>query len=696
MRRIIICLAWLGMLPLWAVRPTPPVAEQRPHQTALHGQTLQDPWFWLRERTDPALARILKSEGKYAAKAMQPSRKLAKALYKEMRAAVQEDYSSHPYPYHGYLYYARQSSKQAYPVHYRKRDIPGAAEELLLDENVLARRQVFFSLDQFKISPDNNWLAYSTDTTGSENYRLYIKNLITGSLMDTGIDDLSQCVWMADSRSMILTKVNDWYQTDTLWYWDIGGGYQKLMYTESDPAFNLGLYRGSDESLIFMCSQSKDSSEASYIHASEEVPAWKLIAARTKGCQYWPDAYRGRLIIESNHEDPDGAIYTCSLESTSFDSWEPLIPGDSIAPISGYLVCDSTLVLICRPDGFESISIHSITDGSRLADITFNDISDIDFWHNYDPGKPFFFYTVENELTPWTIRKYDLATGTDTVEYQREAPPGFKAEDFTTELRSATAPDGTQIPLSLTYLRGLDLSQPHPVLLDAYGAYGDCMDPWFSGSDLSVMRRGVILASAHIRGGGEFGRAWYEGGKMLNKINSFTDFIACADLLLKEGITTLDKLAITGGSAGGLLIGAVLNFAPEKFKAAWLDVPFVDVLNTMLDPDLPLTAMEYEEWGNPNDPVYFDYIRSYSPYDNVSARPYPPILITAAWFDSRVGYWEGLKFAQKLRVNTSSGNPVVYQLLKDEGHSGSGDRYQAMREYTLSLAWLLWQIEIRK
>lgn len=695
MRQIFACLAWLLILPAAAKMPAPPIAEKRPFEVVIHGDTLRDSWHWLRDRDDPALPRVLKAEKKYAASALQPSRRLAKNLYREMRANTVQTTVSHPYLYRDYLYYVRQSSRDAYPIHCRRKNMPDSEEKVILDENKLARGLDFFSLGEFSVSPDGKLLAYSADTSGNEDHRLYIKDLMSGITRDTGIVSVSECSWMEDSRRLILTKMNPRFQTDTAWCWDLSAKPPELLYTETDPAFDLGLYYTSDKELIFLSSSSKDSSEARYLSSDAANPVWTLISPRATGIQYWPDHYLDRLLIQSDHQDPDGAIYQCSLENTGLDSWSTLVSGESIAPLSGFIVCDTTLVLLSRPDGFERLAVHSLFTGEKLYELSSGAIADLGFWVNSDPGKPYFDYTRESELMPWSVFRHDLASNTDSLMYRQQTPPGFKAEEFATTMLLATATDGSKVPVRLKYLRSLDLSVPHPVILSGYGAYGDSEDPYFSAGDLPLLKRGVVLATAHPRGGGEFGSAWYEGGKMLNKMNSFTDFIACADLLLQQGITTSDQLAISGGSAGGLLIGAVLNLAPQKFAAAALDVPFVDVLNTMLDPDLPLTVQEYEEWGNPNDPQYYDYIRSYSPYDNVFKAPYPAICISTAWQDTRVGYWEGLKLAQKLRQNSSSGQAVIFRLMEDEGHSGSGDRFKSLREYTQGLAWLLWQIGVR-
>lgn len=696
MRRVLPFIALLLITPLLAKTPAQPIAATRPYEQAVHGDTLRDPWHWLRDRDDPALPKVLKAERKYAAKAMRPSRKLASQLYREMRANIRPEESSHPYPRHGYLYYTRQTARDPYPIHCRKADVPNAPEEVLLDENVLARGSEFFSLGDFTVSRDGNLLAYSADTTGNEDYRLYIKDLRDGSVRDSGIDHFSECVWMRDSHRLLYIRVNDRYQADTAWYWDLAEDQPVLIATEADPAFDMGLYTSSDEEVIFLTSSSKDSSEISYLSAASPLPSFKLFIAREDGHQYWPDHYRGSFIIQSDCDDPDGAIYRCFETDTSVAGWTALVPGDSIPPLSGFIVCDTTLVLICRPDGFERLAVHSLATGAWLYDVPTDGIANLGFWVNADPEEPCFYYTSESALMPWSIYCHNLLARSDSLVYRSPAPKSFDPADFVIELRHATATDGTSIPVSIKYLRGLDISRPHPLVLSGYGAYGDSEDPYFSAGDLSIMRRGVVLVTAHPRGGGEFGRAWYDGGRMLNKRNTFTDFIACAKQLIKDGITTPGQLAIYGGSAGGLLIGAVLNLEPGLCAAAWLDVPFVDVLNTMLDPSLPLTVQEYEEWGDPGDPAAFRYMQSYSPYDNVRQAAYPAVYLSAAWQDTRVGYWEGLKLAQKLRTYSTSGHPVVYRLLEDEGHSGSGDRFKSLREYCEGMAWLLWQTGVRK
>lgn len=673
-----------------------PLAEARPETLSIHNQTLVDNWSWLRDREDPALATLLDREERYTRAMMKPSRSLSRRLYKEFKANSEGNFRSYPHLRNGYLYYYRQPAKKHYAINCRKADRPGAREEVLLDENRLARGKDYFYLDEFRISPNGRYLAYSTDTEGDENYRLYIKDLESGNTLDTGITNFSECRWRADNEHLILTRTNSRFQTDTVWQYNRISREEVLIYRENDPAFDLGIYQSTDRALIFLQAASKNTTEAWFIPSTGTSTAWEMLAPRREGHKYYPDYFEGLFYIESNRMGSGSSIFVCSERDTREEVWRVIVPGLAQAPIDDFLLLDSALVVQTRHQGFPRLEVYDRRGGGQLYGIPNQEISDYSLWFNEDPSASFFYYTRESELSPTSIYKHNLVTRSDSLVYVYAPKREYYPERYITELRMVRASDGTQIPLRLTYSRDLDLSRPQAVLLSAYGAYGDAEDPYFSRNDFSLLSRGLILATAHVRGGGEFGDFWHEQGKLMNKRNTFTDFIACMDYLIANRITNPERLAISGGSAGGLLVGAVLNMAPQKMKVALADVPFVDLMNTMLDADLPLTIPEYDEWGNPNDPLAFQYMLSYSPYDNVTAQNYPHVLITAGWQDTRVGYWEGLKWAQQLRSFNQSGNKILFRLMRDEGHSGSGDRFEGLRYHAETMAYVLYLLGIRK
>ncbi|MDD2332472.1 MAG: prolyl oligopeptidase family serine peptidase [Candidatus Cloacimonetes bacterium] len=671
-----------------------PLAEQRPYTTFVHGRALVDNWSWLKNREDPSLPQVLKAEHKYRAQALKASQPLAKRLYKEFKANLWNTSESYPYLKDGYLYYTREVSGQAYLVHCRKRNIPGAGEEIILDENILARGKAFFQLGCFQISRCASYLAYSVDPAGDENYHLYIKNLLSGSTIDTGLDEISECLWLPDSQRLLLTKTNSRLQTDTAWYYNIADQSQELFFRENDPAFDLGIYESSSREMIFLTSNSKNSSEVWYLPLAKPVSQLQLLVPRYQGRQHYPDHFLGKFYIQSNLDDPDTQIFVCEEADSGMESWKLLVFGDGTTTISSFLICRDALVVKARDRGKLELWICSPDSGELRYKIPNPELSDYGFWYNDAPDEPYFYYTRENEILPLSIYRHDFVTQRDSLLHTYQPRQAFDPRQYKTALYWVKAEDGIEIPLRLVYAGNLDLSSPKPLLLSGYGAYGDCDDPYFSATNLSLLKRGVILATAHPRGGGELGQAWYDAGRMLNKMNTISDFIACVDFLIEEGFSSPERLAIYGGSAGGLLIGAVLNQTPHKIKAAWLDVPFVDVLSTMLDPSLPLTVQEYEEWGNPQEEKYFEAMLAYSPYDNVVSQAYPEVYISTGWWDSRVGYWEALKFAQKLRMHNQATSKIVFGLSDSQGHSGSSDRYQYLKEYADGIAYVLYQIGV--
>lgn len=698
-RRSVLKSAWLflllvQLLALSGVKP--PLASPRPVRSVVHGHELSDDWAWLAQRDDPELPKVLKAEEKYARQQIKPSAKLAKQLYREFTRFMPGEQASLPYLLDGYRYYVRSPRGRVHQVHYRIKDEAGAKEELLLDENKLAKGKPYFSLGLFTVSRDGAKLAYSADYTGDENYTLYLKDLGSGQTHDTGIADLGEALWLNDGRRLLLTTYNDRFQCDQAWLYDSAAGTLVNLYREADPAFDLGIYFSADRNLIFLDASASDSNQIWYLNAAVADPALIPLLDRGQDFLAYPDQLHGVFYLMTDRFDPDQGLYQFDPAQPEAENWREIVPGESGRPLDSYTLMDGVIAVVRRHQGFKRIELYAADGGALLRVISASEPENLDLWFNQDPGATQLLYTRESELRPYTIISHDLATGAENTLYKTQVSPETDYSLYASELLWVPVPGGISLPLRLIKRRDLDPAVPHPLWLNGYGAYGDCEDPYYSDTLFSLLDRGFIYAVAHVRGGGEMGRAWYDGGRTLNKPNTFTDFVASLEYLIDQGYTEPARLVIEGGSAGGLLIGAVLNLVPEKVGLAIADVPFVDLINTMLDPDLPLTLQEYDEWGDPTRPDEFGCMLSYSPYDNVSPRAYPTVLAVTAWNDVRVGYWEALKWVQKLRANTLADNPALFLLRWDEGHTGSNDVYRDLRNYAQIMAYAIQQITGQK
>ncbi|MDD4309709.1 MAG: prolyl oligopeptidase family serine peptidase [Candidatus Cloacimonetes bacterium] len=696
----------------------PPLAPVKPDTLHFEGRQLVDDWAWLKDRENPLLPAVLKAEKRYADDAFKPTRKLAGKLYKEFVATIPSSESSHPRLDNGYYYYSKSFKGKAYDVNYRRKAVAKAKEEVVLDSNKLAAKKPYFALGCYAISPNQGILAYSVDYRGDELYTLYLKDLAGGKTRQTALENISDFVWQNDNRHAIITLVNERLQTDKCYRLDTQTMQLTQLFSEVDPAYDLSLYRNCDKSYIFLLCYSKNATEVHYLPSENTEANWQIVTPRKPDHIYYPDIYRGSLYNQTNLWDKDGSIAVCSLDNPDISAWKELIPFISNSPISTFQIFEDNLVIIRRQNGFQQIEICDRRTGAAKQTVSSTDVASLDFWFNPDPHAKGFTYSKDGDLIPYSIYNWDFETAEQSLLYRQNsfvipAQAGiqdngfqnksgmtkknkFDLNNYKSQVLSIPTENGISIPLTLVYKADLDISKPHPLWLSAYGAYGDCNDPYFSSLRLSLLDRGAIYAVAHIRGGGELGHQWYETGRKLNKKNSFTDFIGCMDYLLDSGITSKDLLIIEGGSAGGLLMGAVANLAGEKCRLVIADVPFVDALFTMLDDTLPLTIQEYEEWGDPHDKEVFSYLLSYSPYNNVSRRVYPEMLITAAWNDTRVGYWEALKWTQKLRSSNTAETKIVFRMMWNEGHTGSGDRYQYFKYYAQTMAYALYQVGIRE
>jgi len=669
----------------------PPVAATIPHEDTVAGVPWSDPYFWLRDdkRQRPEVLAYLHSENAYTEAMTRRTRPLQDSLYREMVGHIKETDLSVPELIDGSFYYTRTRKGKQYPIFCRKRGSLTAREEVLLDENVVARGQAYSRVALRRVSPDGNLLAYTHDTTGSEWYTIRVKDLRTGQLLPDVIDSVSYGVeWAADNRTLFFTRDNVAHRPYRIFRRVLGDSMEALVVSEPDSLYFLGLSKAKDRSYLLAQSRSFTTGEVRYVPADQPTAAWQVLLPRREGVEYSAEHHGDDFLVLTNDGAVNFRVMRVPTTTTDPGHWVELVPGSDSVLIQGMDVFEGHLVLYRRGDARQQIRVIPF-DGSAPHDIEFPEVV-----HAYERGEnPEFHsrmlrFTYSSPRTPPTVYDYDLAARTRRVRKVTEVP-NFDPRHYATARLWAPAPDGVRIPISLFHRTPLRKGRPRPMLLYAYGSYGSSTDPSFSPRVLPLIDRGYILAIAHIRGGQEVGRPWYDQGKMLRKKNTFTDFVAAAEWLEREGYTARDRLAIRGGSAGGLLMGAVTNMQPELFRVVVADVPFVDLINTMRDPSLEFTTQEWQQWGNPNLPDQFEYMRSYSPYDNVDRKAYPAILATAGLNDPRVNYWEPAKWVAKLRALKTDSNPILLKVNMGAGHGGRSGRYEALHDDAFRYAFIL-------
>ena len=658
-----------------------------------------DPYAWLQERDTAPVLDYLKAENAYQEVMLADQAELRENLFNEIKGRILETDLSLPSPWGPYLYYTRTTAGDEYARHYRcprpaddGLQVDESAEELLLDPNVLANGG-FFSLGAFSISPDHQRLAYSLDTTGEEVYTLFVKELASGKVSELAFEDCDgSMTWANDSLTLFFAELDDTHRPHKLYRYRLDGTAAEEVFHEPDGRFFLHCYRASSERQLLLSLGSKTTSEVWALDASQPQQAFSCLAPRVEDHEY--DVDHGLLdgqwswLIRTNRDGINFALYQApdTGRVPSESQWQNLIPHSDEVMFEGLSLNASAMTLSLRIGGLPIIEVHP--QGLPTYRVQLPDAAYSLYVQNsleFVSDRIRLRYEALNR--PAQVRQLELASGAQQVLKETPVLGPFDADAYVSQRLWATAPDGTQVPISLVVKREM-LGQPTPLYLYGYGAYGESLDPWFSHARLSLLDRGVAFAIAHVRGGGELGEAWYRAGKQEHKQNSFDDFIACAEHLIAHGFTSAAQLAISGGSAGGLLIGAVLNQRPELFAAAIAEVPFVDVLNTMLDPDLPLTVTEYDEWGNPQEPEVHARIKAYAPYENVRAQAYPATLVIAGYNDSRVQYWEAAKWVAKLRVTKTDDNLLLLKTELGAGHGGMSGRYQGLRDVALEYAFV--------
>jgi oligopeptidase B len=675
--------------------PQPPMAEKKTKTTNIHGDTLVDDYFWLREKANPSVEAYLKSEDAYADATMKHTAGLQQKLYNEMLSHIKQTDTNVPYRSGNYFYYSRTEEGKQYPIFCRKKGSLEAPEEIILDQNELAKGQKFMSVGMLIPSDDHNLIAYSTDNTGYRQYLLQVKDLRTGQLFPEKIERVTAFAWANDNKTFFyVTEDPVTKRSDKFFRHVLGSDKNDLVYEEKDELFDIGTGRSLDKKVIFLEAFSKTSTEVQYLLAAEPNAALKMILARQPDHEYDVNHRDGLFYIRTNKGAKNFRIVTAPLNDPSEKNWKEFVSHRPAVKVEGISLFSNHAVLSEWENGLQQLEVIDFKTSKRDRIKFPEPVYSANLTSNREYNTTVVRYGYNSLVTPYSVLDYDMTTGKSTLLKQTEIPGGFDRTNYKAERVFATASDGTKVPMSIVYRKGVKLDGTAPLLLYGYGSYGASIPPTFSSNRLSLLDRGVIFVIGHIRGGGELGEEWRQAGRMMNKINTFTDFISCAEELIKLKYTSKDRLVITGGSAGGLLMGAVSNMRPDLFKAVVSHVPFVDVLNTMLDASIPLTTSEYIEWGNPNEKPAYEYMKKYSPYDNVEKKNYPATLVKVSVNDSQVPYWEGAKLVAKLRAMKTDNNPLLLKVNFGAGHGGASGRYDALRETAFDYSFMLWQVGI--
>ena len=671
----------------------PPVAERRVRVDTLHGDVRQDEYFWLRNRNDPAVARYLQAENVYAESVLAPLRGLREQLYQEMLGRIKQTDLSVPYRYGGYWYYSRTVEGQQYPIHARKRGTLEAPEQVLLDMNELARGQVFMSLGDYEVSDDGNLLAYSIDSTGYRQYALRLKDLRTGARLPTTAARVTSVVWAADNRTLFYAVEDSISKrSHRLYRHVLGTSTHELLYEEKDERFSVWIGRTRSRDYLIWTNGSLTTSEVRLLPARTPNGQWMLVSARVPEREYDVDHRGSDLYIRVNDKGRNFRLVKAPVSDPSERNWVEVIPHRPDVMLEGIALFANHLVAMERRNALAEIAITDLRTNASHRMAFPEPVYTAYTTSNWEFNTPLLRYAYTSFITPNSVFDYNMDTRQQTLLKEQPVLGGYDRTRYTSERIYATASDGTRIPISVVYRKDVRRDGTAPALLEAYGSYGSPSNVFFSSNDLSLLDRGMVIALAHIRGGGDMGKAWHDAGRMLNKMNTFTDFIAAAEHLVAQKYTSSDRLAIQGGSAGGLLMGAVTNMRPDLFKAVVSHVPFVDVVNTMLDETLPLTVGEFEEWGNPKKPEEYQYMRRYDPYANLSRQNYPAMLVKTSFNDSQVMYHEPAKYVARLRSLKTDRNPLIFVTNMGAGHGGASGRYDRLREIALDNAFILWQV----
>ncbi len=676
----------------------PPIAKKIPKITEINDHKLVDNYFWMRDKQNPEVKAYLEAENTYTDAVMEPTQPFQRQLYNEMLKRIKETDTNVPYAEGNYLYYSKSKKGKQYPIYYRKKRTKGAVEEVVLDVNELAKGQAFMSLGTYDVSPNGNLLAYSTDKTGYRQYVLHLKDLSTGKLLPDQAINVGSVAWANDNKTLFYT-VEDAAKRQYRLYRHLVGtsGPDDLIYEETDDRFYIGLGKSRSKAYLFLISASHTTSEARYIPADQPTANWKVIAPRQDNIEYYPDHNGDFFYIRVNDTGRNFRLVKAPINDPRKQNWQEVIPHRKDVMLDDTDFFKNYSILYERENGLPQIRVTDLHSGHSERLKFPEPAYDVSSYINHEYDTTEFRYVYESFITPLSIYNFDMKSRKTTLLKRKEVLGGYDPSRYDVEQLNATAKDGVKIPISLLYLKGTKLNHKGALYLYGYGSYGLALDIEFNSNLFSMVDRGVVVAIAHIRGGGEKGKAWHDDGRMMHKKNTFTDFITCAEFLLSQGYGSKDRLVIEGGSAGGLLMGTVLNMRPDLFHAAILEVPFVDFINTMLDESLPLTASEFEEWGNPKEKAAFEYMYSYSPYDNIEAKLYPNMLVKTSFNDSQVMYWEPAKYVAKMRALRTDHNILILKTNIDPaGHDGASGRYNHLKEAAFKYAYMLTQMGIDK
>ncbi len=679
--------------------PAPPVAPRIEHSEVRHGATISDDYFWLREKTNPKVVAYLQAENAYTEAMTKDLQPFSDALYSEMLARIKQTDLSVPSPRAGYLYYSRTEEGKQYPIQCRRKRNMEAPEEVLLDLNELGKEHKFVGLGAFKVSDDQNLLAYTIDYTGFRQFSLEVKDLRTGRLLGDTIERVTSVEWAADNRHLFVTtedKVTK--RSDKLLHHLLGSADFRLLYNEKDELYDIGLGKSRDKAYIFLQIEAKDTTEVRYLKANRaQDPVFTVLLPRERKHRYYVDHRENLFYIRTNKEGKNFSVVTAPEKDPAPKNWKVFIPHQDDVRLQDIDLFKDFAVSVEKSQALNHLRVYSFTT-EKWTSIAFPEpvySAFPDVTADFDSST--YRYNYQSLITPPSVFDYDTRTGTSTLLKQQEVLGGYDPKQYASERLWATARDGVKVPISIVYKKGLPRDGTAPLFLYGYGSYGIGIPPVFSSQRISLLDRGMSYAIAHIRGGDEMGEQWREDGMLAKKKNTFFDFIDCAEFLVNEKWTSKERLVIEGGSAGGLLMGAVVNMRPDLFHAVHAAVPFVDVMNTMMDASLPLTVGEYLEWGNPNEKADYDYMMTYSPYDNLEKRKYPAMLITTSFNDSQVMYWEPAKYVARMRAVKEDQNPLLLKIKMDPaGHGGASGRYDRLKDQAFEYAWLLSQAGITR
>lgn len=676
-----------------------PMAPKRPYQITQHGETRTDNYYWMRDRHDPDVMKYLRAESDYLEEVMGHTKPLQAMLYAEMKGRIKETDSSVPEKRDEYFYYTRTEAGQQYPIYCRKKDSLENSEEVLLDQNLLANENSFCSIGAFAVSPDGSKLAYSVDVEGTEIYTVYIKDLTNQAIYPEAIENTYSSVyfhigveWADDSETIFYLTLDAAERPYRLFRHSIGTDSSQdcLIFQEDDESYFLFIQKTRDNAYILTHHHSTRATEIRFLSASQRSGELRVLSPRVDGVEYFAAHQDGQFFIVTNYLARNFRLMKAGVEHPEIENWLEVIPHREDVLLDYVESFKDHIVLYERKNGLRQIRISATDALKNVRYVQFPEPAyNVELESNSQYDTQMLRFRYSSLITPHSVIDYHMDTGEWQLMKQDEIPSGYDMLQYVSERIYATASDGNRVPISLVYKRDLIRDGSNPTLLYGYGAYGSAIDADFSSKRFSLLDRGFVFAIGHIRGGSDMGRAWYEDGRLFNKKNTFTDFIACAEHLIKEGFTSKEKLAIEGGSAGGLLVSACLTMRPDLFKAVIAKVAFVDVVTTMSDPTIPLTALEYDEWGNPENPDHYKYMMSYSPYDNIRPTEYPHMLITTGLNDPRVAYWEPAKFAAKLREVKTDTNLLLLQTNYAAGHAGASGRYDYLKEVAANYAFLI-------